>query len=753
VPESQARIIAALNSLDYHHVVNTLPALLIDEYGAENMDSAKAVPQRRGKKNKSTAAEQAATSTKGNINNAKAATSLSSASNGYNAGDGWEETLREDFDGFDVTDHTTNGLPWRTQTETQVEDTLQDADFPSDSESEVSTTRSGRKRSHRGLESEIQVLGALSQLAQHRVVTRGTGTQVDPQGEMLRDSQSETQREDTLMDGQPSQTVTSLFSPLKTRHARKTQAENSTSSAAPIATATPTAASSAAVASAASRAGQSTTRTQGHSDNHTAASQSHSSSQPSSSSRSKQLSFPVASPAKPPAVPKRAGKRGRGVAGGTQLVTLHESAEDDASQPAAAASQVEPEGPVRALYDKLTRLTERQPSDTPLIERPSQASGASLPLSSATQASPESQQRSASKLARHAASVARGQSSEVKALHTQVDERTTQAQLALLTSSSASAPGGLLSQTLTGSGPTAGSHNPVSDGNTGWLDRTGTQNLITQEERDVMFDWLSSQPASQFLFPLPASHAASSASQGEPSSAEAGVVGSAAVCEEEGPVDSSADNAGTGADAGASASPGLFRTQLTATARHQGPTPSRPTKSAPVESSSQTRSNQHHTQHHQQASQSASSSSYRSPSSQGAQVVMINHNDSASNQMMTKTGKLFAFRPPESKCTIPAWCARGRGVDVAVISLVSHRMVATVAHEIYRVLQSVAIEALTFVLCYFLCLLSGEEIGGGHVDGEYARSYADCDGRAARRYSGLRRVSVLPSSSVCATLQ
>jgi hypothetical protein len=669
VPESQARIIAALNSLDYHHVVNTLPALLIDEYGAENMDSVKAVPQRRGKKNKSTAADQAAISTKGNTNNTKAATSSSSASNVYNAADGWEETLREDFDGFDVTDHTTSGHPWRTQTETQVEDTLQDADFPSDSESEVSTTRSGRKRSNRGLESEIQVLGALSQLAQHRVGTRGTGTQVDPQGETLRDSQSETQREDTLIDGPPSQPVTSLFSPLKTRHARKTQAENSTSSAAPIATATPTATSSAAVPSAVSRAGQSATRMQGHSDNHPSASQSQSLSQPSSSSRSKQLPFPVASPAKPPAVPKRAGKRGRGAAGGTQLETLHESAEDDDSQPAAGATQMEPEGPVRALYDKLTRLTERQPSDTPLIERPSQASGASLPLSSATQASPESQQRSASKLARHAASVARGQSSGVKALHTQVDEGATQAQLASLTGSSASAPGGLLSQTLTGSGPTAGSHNPVSDGNTGWLDRTGTQNLITQEERDVMFDWLSSQPASQFLFPLPASHTTSSGSQEEQQlSAATGIVGSAAVCEEEDPVDFSAAHAAAGAGAGDSQSPGLFRTQLTATAHRQGPTPSRPTKSAPVDSSSQTRSNQRHTQHHQQASQSASSSSYRSPSSQGAQVVMINHNDSASNQMMTKTGKLFAFRPPESKCNGSAWGVRCRMVGVCAIA-------------------------------------------------------------------------------------
>jgi hypothetical protein len=666
VPESQARIIDALNSLDYHHVVNTLPALLIDEYGAENMDSAKAVPQRRGKKSKSTAAEQATTSTKGNTNNAKAATSSPSAPHVYNAADGWEETLREDFDGFDVTEHTTNGHPWRTQTETQVEDTLQDADFPSDSESEVSTTRSGRRRANRGLESEIQVLGSLPQLAQHRVATRGTGTQVDPQGETLRDSQSETQREDTLIDGPASQPVTSHFSPLKTRHARKTQAENSTSSAVPVATATPPATSSAAVASAASRAGQSAIRTQGHSDNHTAASQSQSSSQHYSSSRSKP--FPVASPAKPPAVLKRAGKRGRGAAGGTQLETLHESAEDDDSQPAAAASQVEPKGPVRALYDKLTRLNERQPSDTPLVERPSQASGASLPLSSATQASPESQQRSASKLARHAASVARGQSSGVKALHTQVDEGATQSQLAALTGSSASAPGGLLSQSGTASGPSASSHN-ASDGHAGWPDRTGTQNLITQEERDVMFDWLSSQPASQFLFPLPASHTTSSGSQEEQQlSASAGIVGSAAVCEEDDPVDSSAAHAAAGAGAGDSQSPGLFRTQLTATAHRQGPTPSRPTKSAPVDSSPQTRSNQHHTHPHQQASQSASSSSYRSPSSQGAQVVMINHNDSASNQMMTKTGKLFAFRPPESKCNVSAWGVRCRLVGVCAIA-------------------------------------------------------------------------------------
>ena len=178
---------------------------------------------------------------------------------------------------------------------------------------------------------------------------------------------------------------------------------------------------------------------------------------------------------------------------------------------------------------------------------------------------------------------------------------------------------------------------------TGWLD----PEVITQEERGLLFDW-SSQYTSQFLYPATGSAAVAAAADDEVT--VSAVDNHAFVCVEaadtsehpttQGAVSSSAA-ASSSSTTAVHRSPVLFQTtQPTAPSHptttqaatsHDISTPTRPHKPVPTPSSTQ-----------------RSADSYTSPTSQ-PQIIIINNNDSAPNRMVSRSGRELQYKPPQSK--------------------------------------------------------------------------------------------------------
>lgn len=230
-PESQNRIIQALNSFDMSHVVNTLPALLLDE-GAQAAGSNRDEPAATssGSKNRTAAAPTAD------------ATQASVGQHDFTA-DGWTETIREDYGDYDAQRVDWSSY-WRPMGETQVpsdgedsdpEGCMQDRDFPPESEDEdgptPSVSRATREASRKPFASgDIEILSLLDEATSSAgPANRGfldTGTQCTQDM-----TQHASEGMSQLSVGGAS-AVSGVFSPMRTRRQRSASQQSSVANSA-----------------------------------------------------------------------------------------------------------------------------------------------------------------------------------------------------------------------------------------------------------------------------------------------------------------------------------------------------------------------------------------------------------------------------------------------------------------------------------------------------------------------------------------
>jgi hypothetical protein len=559
-PESQARIIDALNSFDLQHVVQILPSLLVDEYGAGAGDGENAVPKesassrgRRRREKANSSGSGAASAGKGPTASSRAAAAVG----GTQVADGWTETIREDFDGYDMDKRDWSHL-WGTQMETQVECGAEenlDADFPADSDEDVPSRRAGGGGGRSAmLPLDMEILSALS------AADTGSGTQVA------------TQWQDSTQCSQP-MAASLQVSPVKTRRGSRSQS----SSVAPS---------------------------------------------PRSASGTSSSSCPRRQNATAPSQVPR-------------LETLHEEEETAGTQCTPLISQTlsSPDEHMRAIFDKLAKVPELFATQS--AARGNQTQVASRPQSQSSQVPPQEgllNPTPNNPLGPQSVAGVRPAHSAETPLMLSAPSGIVHLSTPAINAPAGSAPVSQPLSLLDLSASTQSGHSAEA----GWLDRH--LGILTQEERDSLFDW-SSQHASQFLFGMSAT-AASSGSAGKATDARAG--SDSFVCVEGAePSSSTVPALPAAASAAVIATPAplgpaLFSTQEPVRGAPVAPLrPSKPPVPSPAAVAGA-------------ADSQRSSASLLSSSSQATpgQVVMINNNDSAPNQMMmTKTGKMIAFRP------------------------------------------------------------------------------------------------------------